>query len=294
MPCSIRGSGARALADSAVRRRLGIGFWIAVAFLALVVGLALLAPVLPLAAPDDILHGDPGAGVLTGNNLLGADEAGRDLLSRTIWGSRVSLLIGFASIVLGLAVGGAVGTVAGYRRGWFDRISQGAFDVMLAFPAIVLALLLLTSLGRELQWVLLVIGALSIAPIGRLARANTLVYANREFVVAAKGLGATDARTIWREIVPNVVVALTGLALLGVAIAIVAEGGLALLGLSVGGDTLTWGKLIAANASGTALEMTPLAAFVPIGHMFLTVFAINFIGDRLRQHFQIREAFGAP
>jgi peptide/nickel transport system permease protein len=279
--------------EAPARRRLGVAFWIAAGWLTVVILLAVLAPLLPIADPNQILNGDPGKGLLSAHNLLGTDEAGRDLLSRTIWGSRVSLLIGFTSIALGLVVGGLSGIIAGYRRGWFERTAAAVYDIELAFPAIVLALLLLTFLGRDLQWVLLVIGVLSIAPIGRLARANTLVFANRDFVIAAKGLGAKDSRTIWREIVPNVVVALTGLALLGAALAIVAEGALAFLGLSVEGS-ITWGKMISAASSGTTLRSTPLAAFVPITVMFLTVLALNFIGDRLRAFFQVREAFGAP
>jgi len=282
----------RAPSEARARRRLGVPFWIAVGWLTLVIALAVLAPILPIADPDQILNGDPAQGLFHGHNLLGTDEAGRDLLSRTIWGSRISLLIGFISIALGLVVGGLSGIIAGYRRGWFDRVAAAVYDIELAFPAIVLALLLLTFLGRDLQWVLLVIGVLAIAPIGRLARANTLVFANSEFVIAAKGLGAKDSRTIWREIVPNVVVALTGLALLGAALAIVAEGALAFLGLSVEGS-VTWGKMISAASSGTSLRTSPLSAFVPITAMFLTVLALNFIGDRLRAFFQVREAFGA-
>ena len=277
--------------DAPARRRLGISFWLAVGWIVLVIGLAVLAPVLPLADPAKILNGEPGQGLFSGHNWFGTDDAGRDLLSRTIWGSRISLLVGFASITLGLVVGGLSGMIAGYRRGWAERVIAAIYDVQLAFPAIVLALLLLTFLGRELQWVLLVIGVLSIAPIGRLARANTIAVANREFVTAAKALGATDARTIRREILPNVAFALAGLALLGSAIAIIAEGGLAYLGLSVKDPALTWGKLISSASYGNALKETPLAAFVPIVHLFLTVFSVNFIGDRLRRHFQVREAF---
>jgi len=279
--------------DAPVRRRLGFAFWLAVAWIVLVIGLAVLAPVLRLADPDKILHGQPGEGLLSGRNWLGTDDAGRDLLSRTIWGSRVSLLIGFASVAIGFVVGGLTGMIAGYRRGWLERIVVGAYDVMLAFPSLVLALLLLTFLGRDLGIVLLVIGVLSIAPIGRLARANTVAIASREFVLAARALGATAARTMRREILPNVVFALGGLALLGSAIAIIAEGGLAYLGLSVKDPTLTWGKLISSGSSGSILRDYPLAAFVPIMHLLLTVFSVNFIGDRLRQHFQTREGLSA-
>lgn len=277
---------------AAPRRRLGAPFWIAVAWLVLIVSLAALAPVLPIDDPDEF-SGPLGAGLLSENHILGTDDAGRDLLARVIWGSRVSLLVGLASIAFGLLVGGTIGILAGFRRGLFERVTMAVFDVALAFPAVVLALLLLTFLGRELQWVLLVIGVLAVAPIGRLARANTLVWAQREFVTAARGLGAKGPRIMRREILPNVAVSMTALALLGTALAIVAEGSLAFLGLSVKGAEVTWGKLIVAGSSGTTLRTAPLSAFVPIMAMFFTVLALNFIGDRLRAHFQVREAFGA-
>jgi peptide/nickel transport system permease protein len=271
------------------RRRLGITFWLAAGWLAVVVGLALLAPVLHLANPNDIGNGPRSSGP-TMHNWLGTDDAGRDLFSRTIWGSRISLLVGFASVVFGLFVGGAIGLVAGFFRGRFERVVLGLFDVLLAFPAVVLALLLVTFLGRELQWILLVIGILAIAPIGRLARANTLIWAERDFVLAARSLGATRWRIIWREILPNVTMPMVGLALLGMALAIVAEGSLAFLGLSVEGATSTWGKMIVAGSSGTTLRTAPQAAFVPIAAMFLTVLALNLLGDRLRSHFDVRES----
>jgi len=303
MPSSIRGCEVREPADLlpaadasdpfvAPRRRLGIAFWLAVAWLVLVVALAALAPVLPIADPDDF-GGPLGAGLLSENHILGTDDGGRDLLARVIWGSRVSLLVGLVSIAFGLLVGGTLGILAGFRRGLFERVTMTVFDVALAFPAVVLALLLLTFLGRELQWVLLVIGVLAVAPIGRLARANTLVWAQREFVTAAWGLGAKGPRIMRRDILPNVAVSMTALALLGTALAIVAEGSLAFLGLSVEGGEVTWGKLIVAGSAGNTLRTAPLSAFVPIMAMFLTVLALNFIGDRLRAHLQVREAFGA-
>ncbi|HZJ28070.1 MAG TPA: ABC transporter permease [Acidimicrobiia bacterium] len=276
-------------ASVVTRRRLGPMFWIALGWLALVVALAVLAPVLPIADPNETLDG-PRAGGFSTHNLLGTDDGGRDLLARTIWGSRVSLLVGFTSVAFALLVGGTIGLYAGFYRGWLEKAMIATFDIALAFPAVVLALLLITFLGRELQWILLVLGILAVAPVGRLARANTLVFSQREFVVAARALGARSNRLIWQEIFPNVIVPMTGLALLGMALAIVAEGSLAFLGLSVEGATTTWGKMIVAGSSGTALRENPLTAFVPITAMFLTVLALNFIGDRLRAHFEVRES----
>ena len=271
------------------RRRLGLGFWLAVAWVVIVVSVCALAPLLPLADPNQTLHG-PRNGGITAQNWLGTDEGGRDLLSRTIWGGRVSLLIGFVSVAFGLAIGGTVGLIAGFYRGRVDRYVMAIFDVSLAFPAVVLALLLVTFLGQELQWILLTIGILAVAPVGRLARANTMAYSQRDFVTAARALGAKSGRIMVREILPNILVAMAALALLGTALAIVAEGSLAFLGLSVEGSTNTWGKMIVAGSAGNALRNAPLMAFVPISAMFSTLLALNLIGDRLRAHFEVRES----
>ena len=274
-------------------RRLGVGFWLAAGWLVLITLLAVLAPVLPLRDPSNTLDGLPSEGLFSGHNVLGTDGAGRDLLARTIFGARISLLIGFASVAFGLLLGGTLGILAGYYRGKLEGALMALTDVSLAFPAIVFAVLLVTVLGQQLGSVLLAIGIISIAPISRLARANTLAFSQREFVVAARGLGARNLRIMRREILPNVIVPMTSLALLGVGLAIVAEGALAFLGLSVRGDVLSWGNLIESGAFGNTLKTTPLAAFVPITALFLTVLSLNFLGDRLRSYFDVREALGA-
>ena len=271
------------------RRRLGPGFWIAVAWVVVVVAVCALAPLLPLADPNQTLHGPPSGG-FTYHNWLGTDDGGRDLLSRTIWGGRVSLLIGFVSVAFGLAIGGTVGLIAGFYRGKVDRFVMAIFDISLAFPAVVLALLLVTFLGQKLQWILLTIGIIAVAPVGRLARANTMAYSQRDFVTAARALGAKSVRIMVREILPNILVPMAALALLGTALAIVAEGSLAFIGLSVAGSTNTWGKMIVAGSSGNMLREAPLMAFVPISAMFSTLLCLNLIGDRLRAHFEVRES----
>ena len=280
-------------AEAVAKRKLGFGFWLAVAWMVLVIVFAVFAPLLPFADPDDTLNGGIADGLFSGHNIFGTDVAGRDLFARTAFGARVSLLIGFASVTMGMLIGGTLGIIAGYYRGRLESGLMGLMDLSLAFPAVVFAVLLVTILGRELGSILLAIGIISIAPIGRLARANTLAFSQREFVTAARGLGARNLRIMRQEILPNVVVPMTSLALLGVGLAIVAEGALAFLGLSVQGDTLTWGNLIRDGASGTNLRTAPLAAFVPIAALFFTVLSLNFIGDRLRSHFEVREAFGA-
>jgi peptide/nickel transport system permease protein len=162
------------------------------------------------------------------------------------------------------------------------------FLTLLSFPALVLALLIVNSLGPSLRVVSLTLGVLAIAPVGRLARANTIVFAEREFVHAARVIGAKDSRILVRELLPNVLIPMGALALLGMAIAIVAEGGLAFLGLSVQ-DGPTWGKMIQQGSGiGSLTDATHVAMF-PILIMFLTVLALNYAGDRVRSYFDVRE-----
>ncbi len=269
-------------------RRLGPGFWLSVSFLLLVFGAAILAPVLPIADPEQTAIGGRLEGPRSGL-WFGADSTGRDVLSLTIWGSRISLLVGFIAIVIGFAIGGTLGMAAGYFRGAFDRIVSFFFVTLLSFPALILAILITTLLGRTVAWVSISLGILAIAPVGRLARAQTLVFAEREFVQAARLLGASDWRIITKELLPNVLIPMSALALLGMGIAVVAEGTLAFLAISVE-DGLSWGRQIQdAGSSARNLENGPHAALFPIGVLFLTVLSLNYAGDRLREVFDAKE-----
>lgn len=269
-------------------RRLGIGFWLSSGFVLVIVALAILAPVLPIADPDQTAIGGRLEGPRSGL-WFGADSTGRDVLSLTIWGSRISLLIGFLAILIGFSIGGTIGIAAGYFRGWFDRIVSFVFVTLLSFPALILAILITTLLGRTVFWVSISLGILAIAPVGRLARAQTLVFAEREFVTAARILGASSGRILLKELLPNVVIPMSALALLGMGIAIVAEGTLAFLAISVE-DGFSWGRQIQdAGGSVRTLEEGPHAALFPIGVLFLTVLSLNYAGDRLRDVFDAKE-----
>lgn len=269
-------------------RQLGFGFWLSIAWLSLVVSLALLAPVLPLADPNETAVGGRLEGPRSGL-WFGADSTGRDVFSLTIWGSRISLLVGLIAIIVGFVVGGTVGILAGFFRGWFDKVVSFVFATLLSFPALILAILITTLLGRTVFWISISLGILAIAPVGRLARAQTMVFAEKDFVTAARILGASDKRILVRELLPNVVIPMSALALLGMGIAIVAEGTLAFLGISVS-DGLSWGKQIFdAGSRATDLQNGPHAALFPIGVVFLTVLALNYAGDRLREVFDAKE-----
>ncbi len=270
-----------------VARRLGFGFWIAAAWIIIIVAAAALAPWLPIADPNETGVG----GRMDGpgwSNWFGTDNNGRDMFARTIWGARVSLIVGFFSVLLGICVGGTLGMVAGYFRGIVDRIISFSVFVLLAYPGLVLALLIVGLAGQTLPIVAMTLGIVAIAPIARLSRATTLAYSEREFVAAARVLGATDRRIMVRELLPNVLIPMGALTLLGMAITIVAEGGLAFLGLSVE-EGFSWGKMIVLGSSPRTLREGPWVAMFPIGAMFVTVLALNFAGDRLREYFDVRE-----
>ena len=271
-------------------RRLGPLFWIAIGWLVLIALLALLAPWLPIKDPDAyyLVRGERPPYAPSGTHWFGTDQDARDMFARTIFGARVSLVIGFVAIAFGMLVGGTAGIVAGYLRGRTDRVVSFVFVVFLSFPSLVLAILITALLDRGLVTIALTLGVLAIAPVGRLARASTLSFAEREFVTAARAIGAGDRRIIIRELLPNVVVPMGALALLGMAVAIVAEGGLAFLGLSVEKGP-TWGKLILVGAGTRDLEKSPWIAFGPIIILFLTVLALNYAGDRVRSYFDVRE-----
>ena len=272
-------------------RSLGIGFYLAVAFIVLIVLTAILAPWLPLKDPEQsyVVAGERPPYSPSGEFWFGTDQLSRDMFSRVIWGARISLTVGFVAIAFGMLVGGSLGMIAGYFRGKFNAVISFCFVILLSFPALVLAILITSLIDRSLFTIAFTIGILSVAPVGMVSRATTVSFADREFVLAARTLGARHPRIILRELLPNVVIPMSALALLGVAVAIVAEGGLAFLGLSVP-EGITWGKLIQNGAGRTDLEDYPWIAFSPIIVLFLTVMSLNFAGDRLRSHFDIKES----
>ncbi len=275
--------------DEVKPRRLGLGFWLAASWVVAIVAASLLAPVLPLTDPTDVGVGGPRLPP-SRDWFFGTDSLGRDVFSRTVYGARISLAVGGFAIGFGMVFGGGLGILAGFFRGRLDHVIGFVFFVLLSFPALVLAILITATLDRTLLVVSLTLGILAIAPVGRLARATTLVYAEREFVAAARVLGARRGRIIVRELLPNVLIPMGALTLLGMAVTVVAEGALAFLGLSVAGDdAISWGKMIVDGAQLRDLQQAPHVAMFPITAMFLTVLALNLVGDRIREYYDVRE-----
>ena len=278
------------MSGGSTRRGLGVGFWLSITWLVLVVLVAVLAPWLPLKDPTEnyLVRGERPPYSPSFTHWFGTDQDARDVFSRTAFGARTSLTIGFVAIAFGMVFGGVLGILSGYFRGWTDRIASVVMLILLSFPSLILAILITALLDRGLFTIAVTLGILAIAPVGRLARAATLTFAEREFVTAARAVGARHRRIIVRELLPNVIIPMAALSLLGMAIAIVAEGGLAFLGLSVD-EGVTWGKLILLGAGTRDLERAPWISFGPIGVLFVTVLALNYAGDRLRDYFDVKE-----
>ena len=275
--------------DELVKKKLGWGFWVAIVWMAAVIILAILAPTL-FEDPNSARASNSAPSLSPSfDHIFGTDRLGRDVFGRVMWGSRISLVVGFTAIAGGMLVGGTLGIMGGFLGGWFDRLTSFLFLGLLSFPALVLALLILTSIDRTLFWICVTLGILSIAPIGRLARAQTLTYGKREFVTAATALGAKRGRIMVQEILPNVLPAMAALALLGMAVAIVAEGSLAFLGITDPNKYDSWGGIIFNGSELVSMEDRPWVAFGAISVLFGTVLALNFIGDRLREFYDSKE-----
>jgi peptide/nickel transport system permease protein len=268
-------------------RRLGLLFWIAIGWMALVFAVAILADILPLPSPTDMDMLERRAPV-SAEHWLGTDGLGRDELSRLIYGARISLVVGLGAPLIGLVIGGALGLLAGYVRGRFETLVVGSMDVLLAFPPLILALAVTAFVGQSILNLTCILGVLGIPAFMRVARAATLTLARREFVIAAQALGATHARILLRELLPNVLLPLVAFFLLGVAITIVAEGALSFLGLGVPPPISSWGSMIGEGRE--SLDVAPRLAFFPAFAFFLTVLSFNLVGDTLKALTDPRQA----
>ncbi|WP_394554784.1 ABC transporter permease [Agromyces sp. MMS24-JH15] len=263
------------------KRQWSVLVWFSYAWIALIVFLAVFASVLPIAPIDEVVgppRQPPQFGPL--DTLLGTDGTGRSMLSRLIYGGQVSLVVGTVSAAGGVLIGTSLGLLAGYFRKWVDSVVTLVADVLLSFPALVLLLAITSILSPSVPTLLVGLTLTSTPTFIRLARANTMAWTSREFVRAARNMGASDRRIVIREILPNVAPTIAAYLPLVVAALIVAEGSLSFLGLGVPPPTPSWGGMI--NAGATDLRTAPYLVFVPAAVLFLTVFALNQAGEHLR------------
>jgi peptide/nickel transport system permease protein len=252
-------------------------------FGALVLAAAIVAALAaPVLAPHDPLRQDLGNALARPGrtHLLGTDNVGRDVLSRVIWGTRVSLVAGLASVAIAALAGSLLGGVAGYSGGRLDGLLMRAMDAVLSFPPLVLALALGAVLGAGLGGVLLALGVVYTPTFARLMRGQVLAVKAREYVDAARALGAPGWRIAWHHVLPNAVTPIVVQASLSVAFAILAEASLSFLGLGVQPPEASWGSMI--NAGRGYLQQAPWIVFGPGAALFVTVVGLNFVGDAVR------------
>jgi peptide/nickel transport system permease protein len=249
------------------------------AVMALAVLLALAAP---LVAPYDPLAQNLGNTLAPPgrDHLLGTDNVGRDVLSRVIWGTRVSLVAGLVSVVLAVSTGSLLGVVAGYCGGRVDGLVMRVMDAVLSFPPLVLALALGAVLGAGLTGVLLALGVVYTPTFARLMRGQVLTITARDYIDAARALGASGWRVAARHVVPNAINPIIVQASLSVAFAILAEASLSFLGLGIQPPQASWGSMI--NAGRGYLQQAPWIVFGPGAALFVTVVGLNFVGDAVR------------
>jgi peptide/nickel transport system permease protein len=249
------------------------------AVLLVAVAAALLAP---LVAPHDPLKQDLNHALARPDraHLLGTDNVGRDVLSRVIWGTRVSLVAGLGSVGIAVLVGGLLGLLAGYAGGRVDGLVMRLMDAVLSFPPLVLALALGAVLGAGLTGVVIALGVVYTPTFARLMRGQVLSITAREYVDAARALGVPGWRIAWSHVLPNATAPIVVQASLSVAFAILAEASLSFLGLGVQPPGASWGSMI--NAGRGYLQQAPWIVFGPGAALFVTVVGLNFVGDAVR------------
>jgi peptide/nickel transport system permease protein len=271
------------MASGVLRERLRRDrlFQLGLVLVALVVSAAVLAPWI---APFDPLRGDLRNAYLLGPGgrfLLGTDTQGRDVLSRVLYGARLSLAVGLVSQSVAVILGVLLGLLAGYYGRWVDAVVMRLADVTLAFPTLLLLVAVAAAVRPSLIMIFLVIGVVGWAGMARLVRGQVLTLRRAEFVVAARALGARDRRVLLRHLLPNVRTQVIIAATLGVAGAIMAEAALSFVGLGAQPPTPSWGAMVADGRD--FIRVAPWVSFAPGIAIGLAVLGFNLVGDALRE-----------
>lgn len=231
---------------------------------------------------------EPGAeAARNGTYWLGSDQLGRDVLSRLLYGARVSLLVGVCAIAVGGAIGTIAGLAAGYFKGWVDDVIMRLGDIQLAFPFILLAIMFLVVMGPGLLNIILVLGIGQWVTYARIVRAQTLSLREKEYVEAARAMGDSTFSILFRTILPNIIAPLTVIASFNVASVILSEAALSFLGLGVPPSVPTWGSMLSESREHLLSNKWWLAVFPGLA-IVLTVLAFNIIGDWLRDYLDPR------
>ncbi len=256
----------------------------AVAGATILILLAVIAIAAPWIAPHDPLHIQLPDALLppSATHWLGTDQLGRDVLSRLIYGARISLTIGIIAVGLAVLVGSTVGAVAGFYGGWIDAVLMRLVDTLLSIPTIFLLLAVIALIGPSIQLIMVVIGLTSWMGVARLVRAEILSLKEREFILAARVIGASSLRIILKHLLPNAMAPVLVSATLGVGGAILTESVLSYLGLGVQPPTPSWGNIL--NEGRVALGVAWWLTLAPGVCILVTVLAFNLLGEGIREH----------
>ena len=260
------------------RHRLAVAGMVVMGIL---IFIAVFAPLVAPVDPNKVSLAAFRQGPSTAH-LLGTDAQGRDVLSRIVYATRISLSVGIVAVAIYVVIGTVLGGVAGFFGGWVDSVIMRLADVVLSFPAIIVIITVVSIIGPSIFNVMLVIGLLGWPPIARLVRGEFLTLRGRDFVTASESIGAPSSRIIFRHILPNATTPIIVNATFGVAQAILLEAGLSFLGLGVQPPTASWGNILNAAQSFTLLEEMPWLWLPPGFMIVIAVLAINFLGDGLR------------
>jgi peptide/nickel transport system permease protein len=298
------------VAGKSKRKPFGIPFWLAVTWLVLVVVSTTIANLVDWRKEVDFLGAVNVTGghwlkSITTSHPLGLNFSGNDILVNVVVGAKNSLVIAAYTVLFGFLVGGSLGMISGYFRGWVDSVLSFMTNVLLSLPALLFILLLIavisgdedsaglaTGLQSSVFKVSLSLGILSIPTIFRVVRASTIQFAQREFVTAARAMGAKVPRILIGEILPNVAKPMLAFGLVAAGTVMVIEGGLSFLGVGVGAgtDVTAWGKQIQEASQIQDLQTSPMVAFIPAFALFLTVLSFNYIGDKIRERLDVKQA----
>ena len=269
------------------RLRRNLKITMPAAMLFVIFFLCFLWPVIyPVPSPTFTNIIDTNLPIFSKGHFLGTDAVGYDEWSRILYGGRTSLEIALAVNAIGLAVGGMFGAVAGYLGGIRDAVMMRCIDVLIAFPAIVLAIAIAERLGPSEFHVILALSVFSVPAFSRLGRAATLRVREQTFIVAARLSGTRTRRILVRHVVPNILPQLMTFMLLGMGITVVLEGALSFLNLGIPSPAPSWGNMIANGE--TVLTAEPRLVLVPSIALFITVLSLNLLGDGLREHWSSR------
>ncbi len=283
---------------SVAKKKRPIGFYFSSAWIGTVVFLAAFGWLLPTRAWEDADYDALGVAPFSPNHILGTTGDGYDMLSGLVNGAKISIFVAIVGVVIGGTIGSFIGITSAYYRGTYDRIVTLVFNVMLSIPNLVLSLALLsvlaysdennpTTMSRRVGVLMLSLTIVVIPILGRIGRASALQWAGREFVLASKSMGTSNASIIVRHILPNVAPAILAIGFLAVGSLIIVEGSLAVLGIGIPGGA-SWGSMLA-NGRGN-IAYSPHEVYMPAMAIALTVISCNWFGDYVRRALDKRES----